>query len=178
MSTLLPEQSLEAADAAALRRAIALSDQAASLGSRPFGAVIVAADGRWLAEGHNNNAASGDCTAHAEVMALRQAAAAGLRREQLAGATMVASGEPCVMCAGAIFWSGLRRVVFGIDAERLRGYRRLQPGAADLLLSCRQVFEASDEPFNVIGPALLDEAAAPHDRFWSAPPTAPQGENR
>lgn len=179
MAEPMLEQALDAADALALRRAIALSELAASRGSRPFGAVIVGADGRSLAEGHNDNAASGDCTAHAEVMALRQAAAAGIRRAELAGATMLASGEPCVMCAGAIFWSGIRRVVFGIDAERLRGYRRLQPGAADLVLSCRQVFEASDQPFTVIGPALLAEATAPHDRFWSAVPTDPassQGE--
>ena len=124
MAEPMPEQALDAAEALALRRAIALSELAASRGSRPFGAVIVGADGRTLAEGHNDNAASGDCTAHAEVMALRQAAAAGIGRAELAGATMLASGEPCVMCAGAIFWSGIRRVVFGIDAERLRGYRR------------------------------------------------------
>jgi len=152
-------------DALYLRQAIRRSAEAAAAGNRPFGAVVVGADGRLLAEAGNHNTSSGDCTAHAEVAALREAS---LRhgREGLAGATIYASGEPCVMCAGAIFWSGIRRVVFGIDAVALRRYRMRRPAAADLLLSCREVFATSAEPFTVIGPALVDEAAAPHEAFW------------
>lgn len=156
---------LDERDARHLRQAIALSARAGAAGNRPFGAVVVAADGRVLAEAHNDNAATGDCTAHAEVNALRAATPAH-DRATLAGATMYASGEPCVMCAGAIFWSGIRRVVFGIDAVALRRYRVLKSGAGDLELSCREVFAASPQPFEVIGPALADEAAAPHDAFW------------
>lgn len=152
---------LDEADGRYLRQAIALSAAGSARGNRPFGAVVVAADGRVLAEAHNDNAATGDCTAHAEVNALRQ-----LRREAMAGATMYASGEPCVMCAGAIFWSGIRRVVFGIDAVSLRRFRATDAAAADLQMSCRDVFAHSAEPFTVIGPALLDEAAAPHQAYW------------
>ncbi|CAN7658417.1 nucleoside deaminase [Pseudorhodoferax sp. LjRoot39] len=152
---------LNEADGRYLRQAIALSAIGSARGNRPFGAVVVGADGRLLAEAHNDNAATGDCTAHAEVNALRQ-----LQREAMAGATMYASGEPCVMCAGAIFWSGIRRVVFGIDAVSLRRFRATDAAAADLQMSCREVFAHSAEPFTVIGPALLDEAAAPHQAFW------------
>jgi tRNA(Arg) A34 adenosine deaminase TadA len=152
---------LSEADGRYLRRAIELSAIGSARGNRPFGAVVVSADGQLLSEAHNDNAATGDCTAHAEVNALRP-----LQREAMAGATMYASGEPCVMCAGAIFWSGIRRVVFGIDAVSLRRFRAKDAAAADLQMSCREVFAHSAEPFTVIGPALLDEAAAPHQAFW------------
>lgn len=84
--------------------------------------MIVTADGRVLAEAINSNGETGDCTAYAEVNALREATPRHAR-EVLASATMYAFGEPCVMCAGAIFWSGIPRVVFGIDAVRLRVFR-------------------------------------------------------
>lgn len=156
---------LNQVDATCLRRAIALSVEGSASGNRPFGAVIASADGTVLAEAHNDNAATGDCTAHAEVNALRRLDTRRAR-EALACATMYASGEPCVMCAGAIFWSGIRRVVFGIDAVSLRLFRATQLGAGDLEMSCREVFQRSPESFEVIGPALLDEAAQPHHDFW------------
>lgn len=165
-----PEAPLDDRDAACLRRAIELAHLASTRHNRPFGALIAAADGRVLGEAWNDTAETGDCTGHAEVNALRKAAPAH-PRETFAGATMYASGEPCVMCAGAIFWSGIRRVVFGLDAVRLRDFRLRHAGAGDLELSCRQVFDASPEPIEVIGPALVDEATAPHTAYWSAPGT-------
>lgn len=170
------EASLGDADARHLRRAIVLSAEAAGHGSRPFGAVIVSAAGETLAEGRNDTAERGGCTGHAELNALRSASPAQ-PRPVLAGSTMYASGEPCVMCAGAIFWSGIRRVVFGLDAGRLRSFRRLHANAADLEMSCREVFASSPDPFEVVGPALVDEATAPHAAFWSAAPDR-QGERQ
>lgn len=166
MSVAPPDAVLGDSDALYLRRAIALSAQAAGRGNRPFGAVVVANDGRVLGEAWNDNAETGDCTGHAEVNALRIATPAH-PREDFAAATMYASGEPCVMCAGAIFWSGIRRVVFGLDAVRLRAFRTLQPGAGDLEMSCREVFRAAPQTFEVIGPALAAEATAPHTAYWT-----------
>ncbi|HEY9105051.1 MAG TPA: nucleoside deaminase [Roseateles sp.] len=157
--------SLNDTDALYLRRAIELSSQAGERGNRPFGAVIVSDSGAVLGEGRNDNAETGDCTRHAEVNALRVAALSH-QRDAFQGATMYASGEPCVMCAGAIFWSGIRRVVFGIDAVSLRAFRALQPGAGDLEMSCREVFATSPQAFEVLGPALSNEAIAPHNAFW------------
>jgi tRNA(Arg) A34 adenosine deaminase TadA len=70
------------------------------------------------------------------------------------------------MCAGAIFWSNIGRVVYGIDALRLRGYRGERAEQRDAELSCRDVFAASPHPIECIGPALADEAAAVHEGFW------------
>ncbi len=160
------DTTLSERDGLYLRRAIALSAVGSAKGNRPFAAVVVSGSGEVLAEAHNDNAATGDCTAHAEVNALRQCTPVSTR-DVLVGATMYASGEPCVMCAGAIFWSGIRRVVFGIDAVSLRRFRVTQAGAGDLEMSCREVFERSPQPFEVIGPALRDEAAKPHHDYWN-----------
>lgn len=159
------EVTLDGQDALYLRRAIELSAAARARGNRPFGAVIASADGRVLAEAINSNTESGDCTAHAEVNALRDATPKH-PRELLANATMYASGEPCVMCAGAIFWSGISRVVYGIDAVRLRVFRGEVATQRDAELSCRDVFRASPHAIEAIGPALVEEASVPHRGFW------------
>jgi len=152
-------------DSLYLRQAIALSANTGQRGNRPFGAVIVSPAGELLGAGMNDTASSGDCTAHAEVNALREASPRH-GRDVLARATMYASGEPCVMCAGAIFWSGIRRVVFGIDAVALRAFRATQAQAGDVAMSCRDVFAAAPHAIETLGPALADEAAVPHHHFW------------
>ncbi len=159
------EPELAADDALYLREAIALSRVARERGNRPFGAVIVADDGRVLARAWCNTAETGDCTGHAETNAVRMLGA-GVDRDTLARATLYSSGEPCVMCAGAIFWSNIQRVVFGIDAVRLRLFRGERPEQRDAELSCRDVFAASAHAIECIGPVLADEAAQPHEGAW------------
>jgi tRNA(adenine34) deaminase len=165
MSTLPDEQTVSETDRHYLRRAIALARVARERGNRPFGALVVGADGQVLAEAWNRNGETGDCTAHAEVNAIREVSPRH-DRATLAGATLYASAEPCVMCAGAIFWSNIGRVVYGIDAERLRVYRGERPEQRDVTLSCRDVFRAAPHPIACVGPALLDEASAPHEGYW------------
>ncbi|MEO7243193.1 MAG: nucleoside deaminase [Variovorax sp.] len=155
-------------DARFLRQAIDWADKAKQGGNRPFGAVIVGADGEVIAEAGNTTHESDDRTAHAETNAIRALAGSGLTREQLASATLYASGEPCVMCAGAIFSASIRRVVFGLDVQRLRVFRAGLPHQNDLQMSCRDVFATSPEAIECIGPALLDEAGAVHVGGWDA----------
>lgn len=164
--THLPtEAPLTERDALYLRQAIRLSQVARERGNRPFGAVVVAADGQLLSDAWNNTAETGDCTGHAETTAIRQLAGKA-DRATLAEATLYSSGEPCVMCAGAIFWSNIGRVVFGIDAVRLRVFRGERAEQRDAELSCRDVFAASPHLIDCIGPAMLAEASEPHEGFW------------
>lgn len=156
---------LNDSDALYLRRAIELSAATGRRGNRPFGSLIVSAAGEVLGEGMNDNASTGDCTAHAEVNALR-AASPKHGKDVMALATLYSSGEPCAMCAGAIFWSNIRRVVFGIDAVSLREFRATQAGAGDVVMSCREVFAAAPHAIETIGPALAEEAAVAHHAFW------------
>lgn len=166
--THLPaEAPLTERDALYLRQAIQLSQVARERGNRPFGAVVVTADGQLLSEAWNNTGETGDCTGHAETTAIRQLAGKA-DRATLSQATLYSSGEPCVMCAGAIFWSNIGRVVFGIDAVRLRVFRGERAEQRDAELSCRDVFAASPHLIDCIGPAMLAEASEPHKGFWQA----------
>lgn len=150
-----------------LMQAIAWSRTARERGNRPFGAVIISAEGALIAEAYCNTSETGDCTGHAETNAVRLATP-HTSREVLAASTLYSSGEPCVMCAGAIFWSGVRRVVFGIDAVSLRVFRGEVAEQRDAELSCRDVFAASPHTIECIGPVMLAEASEPHIGFWKA----------
>ena len=165
--SLPQEQALNDVDGRYLCQAIALADKARERGNRPFGALIVAANGRVLAEASNANGESGDCTAHAELSAIRLASPLHCR-DALATATLYSSAEPCVMCAGAIFWSAIGRVVYGIDAERLRVFRGERLDQKDAELSCRDVFERSSHPIECIGPSLIAEASQSHQGGWKS----------
>jgi tRNA(adenine34) deaminase len=102
---------VSAADRAALDRAFALAVEASAEGDVPVGAVVVAPDGRILGEGRNLRERTGDPTAHAEIVALREAAAAR-GSWHLEDCTLVVTLEPCLMCAGAVLQARLPRLVF------------------------------------------------------------------
>jgi tRNA(adenine34) deaminase len=97
---------------AAMRQAIDVARLAEDSGDVPVGAVVLAPTGSLLGSGHNAREALGDPTAHAEVMALRQAATS-LGRWRLEGCTLVVTLEPCTMCAGAVVLARLSTLVFG-----------------------------------------------------------------
>jgi tRNA(adenine34) deaminase len=95
-----------------MRLALAQADLALDSGDVPVGAIVVDADGGVLGVGYNAREASGDPTAHAEVIAMR-AAAAALDQWRLTDCTLVVTLEPCTMCAGALVLARVARVVFG-----------------------------------------------------------------
>lgn len=99
-------------DRRAMTRALALAAEAAAGGDIPVGAVVTDAAGTVVGVGRNLREATGDPTAHAEIVALR-AAAATLGDWNLTGCTLTVTLEPCVMCAGAALQSHVSRVVFG-----------------------------------------------------------------
>lgn len=107
----------EPADLAAMERALALAEAAGAAGDVPVGAVVTDAAGSVIGEGRNLREATHDPTAHAEIVALRQAAAS-LGSWNLEGCTLVVSLEPCVMCAGAVLQSRISRLVFGAWDEK------------------------------------------------------------
>ncbi|MFL6386238.1 MAG: tRNA adenosine(34) deaminase TadA [Terriglobales bacterium] len=98
-------------DAAWMERALELAGLAADLGEVPVGALVIK-DGEIMGQGHNRNLLDNDPTAHAEIVALRQAAAR-LGNHRLTGCTMVATIEPCSMCAGALIHARIARLVYG-----------------------------------------------------------------
>jgi tRNA(Arg) A34 adenosine deaminase TadA len=149
-----------------LRRAIALARRSRELGNHPFGALVVAADGAVLAEAMNRSVpGKGDATGHAELEAVRTASAAH-PQEQLRVATLYSSAEPCAMCAGAMYWAGIGRLVYGLSEARLLALTGNHPENPTLALPCREVFASGQRAIEVVGPLLEGEAAAVHDGFW------------
>ncbi|HTB18633.1 MAG TPA: tRNA adenosine(34) deaminase TadA [Bryobacteraceae bacterium] len=104
-----------------MREALALARQAEANGEVPVGAVVVV-QGEIVGRGFNSPIAQSDPTAHAEIIALRQAGAS-LRNYRLEAATLYATLEPCVMCAGAVVAARLGRLVFGARDLRFGGVR-------------------------------------------------------
>lgn len=98
-------------DAAWMRLALEQAALAAAAGEVPVGALVIK-DGEIMGRGHNRNLLDDDPTAHAEIIALRQAAAR-LGNHRLTGCTMVATIEPCSMCAGALIHARIARLVYG-----------------------------------------------------------------
>jgi len=117
-----------------MRLALAEAEAAAAEGDVPVGAVIFAADGRQLGTGRNRREADQDPTAHAEVLALREAARS-VGHWRLVGATVYATLEPCPMCAGALINARVARLVYGSADPKA--------GAVDTLLTL-----GSDARFN------------------------------
>lgn len=140
-----------------------LAQRSRDAGHHPFAAIVVGADGRVIAEAMN--ASSLDRTAHAEMNALRQASQRHPPHE-LAGATLYSNAEPCAMCAGGAYWSGVGRVVYGMSETSLLALTGSDPKNPTLSLPCRQVFAAGQRPTEVIGPLREDEASVAHRDFW------------
>ncbi|WP_439369612.1 nucleoside deaminase [Bradyrhizobium sp. PMVTL-01] len=149
-----------------LRLSIAVARRSLTHGNHPFGCILVDADGEVLIEAENGYMPDHDGTAHAERLAATQACRT-LDRDVLAKATLYSSAEPCAMCAGAIYWAGIGRVVYGLSERRLRGVTGNHPENPTLDLPCRDVFASGQRPTEVVGPLLEDEAAALHDGVWT-----------
>lgn len=109
-----------------MRKAIAEAEQAAAEGEIPIGAIVVCR-GRILARTHNLTETLHDVTAHAEMQAIT-AAANALGGKYLQDCTLYVTVEPCPMCAGALGWSQIQRVVYGAPDDK-RGYRKIAPAA-------------------------------------------------
>lgn len=153
-------------DLAFLQEAIALSWQAQAAGNPPFGALLVGAQGQVLAQALNHQITSGDCTSHAELNLIAEAGPR-LTADQWQDTTLYASAEPCAMCAGAIGWSGISRVVFALSESEVAGLLDGPDRSAGFDLPCRDVFARGFRDIDVTGPvpALREKAAEPLTMF-------------
>jgi tRNA(Arg) A34 adenosine deaminase TadA len=118
-----------------------------------------------LAQAENTVVTEKDCTGHAETNLMRLAGRQ-FSPEKLATCTLYTSTEPCAMCAGAIFWGNVRRVVFALSEVGLYELVGLSPD--QLRLPSREVFSHSQRQIEVEGPAfeIESEARAVHEGFW------------
>jgi len=169
-----------------IRQAIALADSAVQHGNHPFGALLVHND-RVVASAENTVVTNHNPTQHAEmnlVNAAWQSATStststsattststsasaststthSLTPEVIKECTLYTSCEPCPMCTGAIFWSGIRRVVYSCPAVVLG-----EIANDKFCQSCSDLFDRADDKTEVIGPVLEEEGVRAHKAFW------------
>jgi len=161
-----PDPEQQRLDEHFLRRSFDVARRSLTHGNHPFGAIVVDAQQTVLIEVENGYMPSRDGTAHAERL-LATKACTSLSPDVLAQATLYSSAEPCAMCAGAIYWAGIGRVVYGLSEHRLRLLTGNHPENPTLDLPCRDVFGRGQRATEVIGPLLEDEAEALHQGVWT-----------
>ena len=159
-------------DLSSLRHAFGLAARSVADGDQPYGAVLVGRGGETLIEGMNTRATTGDATGHAELSVVSEASRRW-PRDVLSGCTLYSSAEPCPMCAGAIGWSGVGRLVFGLSkaVEYALGLSTGAPRFRDPTIT-RAILESLEPPIDVVGPLLENEAREPHLRWAATRPGA------
>ena len=149
-----------------MREAISLARSAECLGEVPVGAVVVL-EGQIVGRGFNSPIGENDPTAHAEIAALRDAAR-NLENYRLPGCELFVTLEPCAMCAGAIYWGNVGRVVYGISEKRLLSLTGDNEQNPTFDLPCREVFARGQKQITVVGPfpELEADIVAVHNGYW------------
>lgn len=144
-----------------IRKAIELANTAKEKGDNPFGSILVDGDGNILMEDRNTQIIDNDITGHPELKIAKRAAGK-YDEEFLKTCTMYNSAEPCTMCTGAIYWSGIGRVVFGIDKKRLNELK--SDGEGSINYSIHELLKNSGKNIEVIGPMedMKEEVEEPH----------------
>ena len=145
-----------------VREAIGLSSQARNNGNEPFGALLVL-DGQVVLTAMNSVKTDRDPTAHAETNLVTHAIQ-HLTPEQIRRSILYTSCEPCAMCAGKMYWAGIRSVVYALSSVELAAL-----AGPYFLVPCRDLFARATEPVTIIGPILLYEARIVHNGFWNKP---------
>jgi tRNA(Arg) A34 adenosine deaminase TadA len=136
-----------------------LARHAQAANNHPFGALLVV-DDKIILTAENTVITEHDTTKHAELnlisLATRQ-----FNSKTLSKAIVYTSTEPCAMCSGAIFWSGISRVVYGCSAKKLG-----EITTGSLVIPCKSIFEYGNRETTVIGPILESQGADIHRGFW------------
>jgi len=151
-----------------LKRVIQIAWEARTGGNHPFGCLLADAQGNVLMEQGNEEVdLGGDCTAHAETLLMRKASQK-YSKEEMGKLTMYNCGEPCAMCAGAMYWGNLGRLVFiGRESElkKVTGNDMRNP---TLDLPCRVVFSRGQKEMEILGPylELEPELMKVHENYW------------
>ena len=150
-----------------LRRAIDVSRRSRRNGNHPFGAIFVDSSGKVLAEAENSVVTTGDLIGHAETNLARKMGLT-LTSEQIAEGSVYASCEPCAMCAGAMYWAGVNRLVYGMSESDLLPFDNGErdENATMTGVGCRAVLASGQRRIEVSGPHLAEEAVQVHHGFW------------
>ncbi len=150
-----------------LRKAIEVSRRSREHGNTPFGALLVDADGNILLEQENIEITEKTCAGHAET-SLMINASKKYSKDFLWNCTLYTTAEPCVMCAGAIYWGNVGKVVYGISEKRLLELTGDDEQNPTFSLPCREVFARGQKDIKVEGPfsEIENEVVEVHKGYW------------
>jgi len=151
-----------------LKRANEVAKESRENGNTPFGAVLADPNGNILMEQGNAEHDLHDATAHAErVLASR--ASQTYDKDFLKDCTLITTCEPCPMCTGAIYWSNIGRIVFGITEERLLRMTGADEKNPTFKMGAKNVLETGQKDIEVIGPIpeIEEDVVGPHLGFWA-----------
>jgi len=151
-----------------LNRCIEISRASRAHGNTPFGALLVDAEGNIIMEQENIEITEKICTGHAEAT-LAARASHEYSRDFLWNCTLYTTAEPCAMCAGAIYWANIGRVVYGMTEKRLLELTGSDEQNPTFSLPCREVFARGQKDIQVVGPvsAVEQAAAKVHEGYWN-----------
>ena len=154
-------------DVAFLRRTIKVSRDSRSHGNTLFGDILVDEHKNIVLEQENVKITEHRCIAHAETM-LADWASLEFDRDYLWQCTLYTSAEPCAMCAGAIYWANIGRVVFAMTERDLLAMTGSSEQNPTMDTPARSIFASGQKDIEVIGPfpELIEEAAAAHVGYW------------
>jgi tRNA(Arg) A34 adenosine deaminase TadA len=156
-------------DLALLRLAAEQGRIARSKGNHPFGAILANDRGEVILKSENTVNTEHNEIGHAETNLMMEAVKK-YDKDFLKTCTLYTSVEPCAMCAGAIYWGNVRRVVYGMSESQLLQMTGNDEANQTLALPCREVFARGQKEMTVIGPIkdqlLLEEIAQDHKGFW------------
>jgi tRNA(Arg) A34 adenosine deaminase TadA len=159
------DESISELDLRRLRLAIHLAQRARDEGNHPFGAVLTSGSGEVLLETGNTVTTERDVTGHAELNLVRLASGR-FTEQELGSCTLYSSTEPCAMCSGAIYWSGISRVVYALSERELGSLTGSDAENPTMHLAAREVLAAGQRDILVLGPVDMPEAVAVHAGFW------------
>ena len=142
-----------------MKECIDLAKQAVARGDPPFGSVLVR-EGTVIAMGHNRTASEGNFMLHAELNILADALK-NFGPDVFSQCTLYSSNEPCPMCAGAIYWSGVRGVIYGMSGNTLMEIR-----GWGLHASGHEVLLQGTDDVVVVGGVQEEKGRELHDNFW------------
>lgn len=151
-----------------LRRCVEISRKSREEGNTPFGALLADKEGNILLEQPNIEITENKCTGHAETQAAERASQL-YSKEFLKDCSLYTTAEPCAMCAGAIYWAGIGRVVYGMSEKDLLAHTGADPQNPTFDLPCREVFKRGQKKIEVAGPfpELVEEIAEVHQGYWN-----------
>ena len=140
-------------------RAIELAEQAVRHGNHPFGALLVH-DGKIILEAENSVHTEKDVTRHAELNLVSKASQT-IDPEVLKECILYTSTEPCAMCSGAIYWAGIRKVVYATSAKTLD-----KVAGHGIDIAAETIFDSTHPKVEIVGPVHEDKADELHWSYW------------